>query len=777
MPFLSYRATLAQPSWPYLTGIADMLPVETASGHFLYSGSEATGGITGFSLSNGGTASLAGQWLVNGHGGDFRLTDLALSQAGGTAHLITAETDVSAHIESYRLSSSGNLTGTGQLSYSGATPPATGLVHAFSVSGTDLVATADPDTPGLMLWQENASGNLSYRSTLVPTPKVALEHISDIASLDLGTNTYMLTTSAKTNAISSFAVSASGQASLVDTLDNASGFWASGPDDITLLSAFGTQYAAVGGTNSSSITLMEIAQNGALHITDHVVDTLATRFSHIDALTSFNIGSRGFLLAGGGDDGLSLLEVLPDGRLIPHESLAQYPGWSLADVTSIEAVDTGSEIQIFAAGTGEQGITQLTLPKASIANPGIGTTAANYFSGGSASDLFYGDGGNDTLFGGGGDDVLYGGAGQDYLTGGAGADVFIFDADTATDRVQDFQLGTDKLDLGRWGRIYDAASLTIGARNDGALIKYDGHSVRLYSADGSRLDASDFSNDDFLFTGNGQLLAEHAANSGADSGALITGLGGGMGFGETALARSDDGSVTIDASALFSGGLHYFGNNYSGADISVNTNGTVSLGGALSAHPQAAGSATPQADVIAPFWADIDTRTDGFGPESGQIWVDQSAATHTLTVTWADVGAYRFDAGATNSFQLQLSDHGQGDFDISFRYGHIGWTDDGARAFLAGTRLPEPIGLSAPHWRLMKPRATLAIPVSGPGKCAAAPSAPPPPPMALPGSAPMPATCSPAGPMVTCSKAMTGRISCAATMARTGSMAAMARIH
>ncbi len=59
--------------------------------------------------------------------------------------------------------------------------------------------------------------------------------------------------------------------------------------------------------------------------------------------------------------------------------------------------------------------------------------------------------GNDILVGGAGNDTLNGAAGIDTLTGGTGTDIFIFQFSQSTaaalDRVTDFAIGTDKIDL------------------------------------------------------------------------------------------------------------------------------------------------------------------------------------------------------------------------------------------------------------------------------------------------------------------------------------------
>ncbi|MFM6247651.1 MAG: M10 family metallopeptidase C-terminal domain-containing protein, partial [Dolichospermum sp.] len=62
-----------------------------------------------------------------------------------------------------------------------------------------------------------------------------------------------------------------------------------------------------------------------------------------------------------------------------------------------------------------------------------------------------GNSGNNTLNGGLGNDTLNGGAGADILTGGVGSDIFVFQFGqspvSGTDRITDFAIGTDRIDL------------------------------------------------------------------------------------------------------------------------------------------------------------------------------------------------------------------------------------------------------------------------------------------------------------------------------------------
>lgn len=67
--------------------------------------------------------------------------------------------------------------------------------------------------------------------------------------------------------------------------------------------------------------------------------------------------------------------------------------------------------------------------------------------GGTGDDWLIGGGGRDRLYGGDGNDRLDGGSGRDKLIGGAGADVFVFHANSNLDRVLDFEIGMDLVDV------------------------------------------------------------------------------------------------------------------------------------------------------------------------------------------------------------------------------------------------------------------------------------------------------------------------------------------
>ena len=161
--------------------------------------------------------------------------------------------------------------------------------------------------------------------------------------------------------------------------------------------------------------------------------------------------------------------------------------------------------------------------------------------------------------------------------------------------------------------------------------------------------------------------------------ALVNGLGGTVGFGENVLPGNDDGSTgAIDIRGVFgSAGINFFGHNYT--SLYLNNNGNLTFNGPSSSFTPTSITAGVGGPIIAPFWADVDTRGRSPGTSPGGnsrgsnlVYWDMDAANGVMTITWDDVAAY--STGTTpNAFQLQLINEGGGNFDIVYRYESITW--------------------------------------------------------------------------------------------------------
>ena len=85
-------------------------------------------------------------------------------------------------------------------------------------------------------------------------------------------------------------------------------------------------------------------------------------------------------------------------------------------------------------------------------------------AGGAGDDVLKGGRGRDTITGGSGDDTLVGGPGFDTLTGGAGADTFVILAGAKGEKITDFDVDADVLDV---------TDLGLSSLDDFAVIERD----------------------------------------------------------------------------------------------------------------------------------------------------------------------------------------------------------------------------------------------------------------------------------------------------------------
>ena len=123
--------------------------------------------------------------------------------------------------------------------------------------------------------------------------------------------------------------------------------------------------------------------------------------------------------------------------------------------------------------------------------------------------------------------------------------------------------------------------------------------------------------------------------------------------------------------------LSFFGQPYS--DVFVNNNGNITFGEGLSDYTPSAftadeGGGYSGPPIIAPFFADVDTRGEG----SNVVTYGAGPDGTSFCVNWVDVGYYRNATDRLNSFQLQItqrqgSEFSEGDFDITFNYDQLQW--------------------------------------------------------------------------------------------------------
>jgi RHS repeat-associated protein len=136
-------------------------------------------------------------------------------------------------------------------------------------------------------------------------------------------------------------------------------------------------------------------------------------------------------------------------------------------------------------------------------------------------------------------------------------------------------------------------------------------------------------------------------------------------MGPVVLTRNDDGST--DALPLgFTFG--FFGNNFT--QFYINNNGNITFEGPFGQYTP--GGFPANVPMIAPFWADVDTRN----PVSGEVHLARGTSSRGnpfIQVDWPAVGYYYYHADKLDTFTLYLEHDPAGDI-VAFVYGSMQWT-------------------------------------------------------------------------------------------------------
>jgi PKD repeat protein len=152
------------------------------------------------------------------------------------------------------------------------------------------------------------------------------------------------------------------------------------------------------------------------------------------------------------------------------------------------------------------------------------------------------------------------------------------------------------------------------------------------------------------------------------------------GFTNTVFGPNDDGTYPVigPENGIPSGtpvavpigfSLNFYGDIFN--SLYLNNNGNVTFGAALGDYTPY-GLTNTETEVIAPFFADVDTRV-GNVVTFGNDTVNGHPA---FGVNWIGVGYYHEKTDKLDSFQMVLidrSDRNPGDFDIEFNYDQVQW--------------------------------------------------------------------------------------------------------
>lgn len=474
------------------TDLRDLGIIETADGPLLCATTGRSGGVSVYRIAaDGQLASLADSayFDVTGLGmGSFDIVE-----TDGTARLVLHGIGSGALV-GYAIEDDGSLSDSALTDLPGTGTQAPAAVAACSLSGgQSALYMVDAATGAIDAWVTDGKGRITAAATLSgKAAHYTLDPDAVLCVAQAGGRSFLLAADGGSHGVSCYGIDTdTGALARTDTLGAADGLGVALPTALQTITAHGATWVLLAASGSSSISVMELGADGSLTPTDHIIDTLATRFANITALEVVEADGHVFVLAGGADDGLSLFTLLPDGRLVHLQSLAHETGLGLENVTAIEALRTGDQLQIFVTSGTEGGLSQFALSLDSLGSVLDGSGAEDVSAGSGAGDVIIARDDKTVINGEAGDDILVSGTGGGVLTGGAGADTFVLSPTEGTLRILDFERGTDRLDLSSFPMLRSISQLKFEATSTGTWVRFGSTEIKVVSADGKPLGPAD----------------------------------------------------------------------------------------------------------------------------------------------------------------------------------------------------------------------------------------------------------------------------------------------
>ncbi len=504
-------------------GITDLMVVEQNGQSVLYTSSGQSGGLSAFSLASTGSANLLDTQIFSSAWAAGALHDMALVEINGAVGLAVAGSGAD-QLRLYDVNSDGSI---GQVSTLSGMSSSINQLLDVEQTGPQMLFMADTGAATIRGFNVNANGSMSQAMEVADTSSTYAAEVMSISSAIMQSDTYMISASQTEKGVSVYRMDGS---SLINTGSAGvnEGLGIMTPTAMEVVEIAGRSFIILasapndGEGQSGAITVLELAQDGSLVDTDHVIDTANTRFGNVQSLEVVQADGRTYVMAGGGDDGLTMFVLLPHGRLQMLSTVSGDAG--LQNVSSMAAHHDDGHLHMYVASEGAAGVTQIS---ADVSNHGVilqGSHAGDTITGGALDDILIGGAQDDSIIGGAGDDILEDGLGTDTMHGGNGADIFVLRSDFSHDVIQDFQVGEDRLDMSSWPFLYSAAQIGYTATATGAILDWRGETLEIFTRNGQTLsfaqvqaavfDAPDRSPDFSNFGGNdgAQLIDGTAIN-------------------------------------------------------------------------------------------------------------------------------------------------------------------------------------------------------------------------------------------------------------------------
>lgn len=462
---LQFQSRLATGQSVLDTDIRDIHVMAGADGTYVYAGTGPLGGISAYSLTAAGAELVDTTYFA------------ALPSGPAETRMDVVTTDTGPLLIAGRTANGGlihfTLDSEASLGTAGVLTGAEGLLVWTVGRGTDetcRIFALRSDANHLDGYDIGAGG-----LSLVPGGEPAPVDLSLLTIAGEGAGQVLVAVeSGPTSGLVSYRVDAGGGLTAAGQLGADQGLGISGPTAAESIAAHGAAWMIIAAAQSSSLSVLRVEANGSLTLTDHLLDTKETRFGGVQALSVIEVNGQIQIFAAGADGGLTVFSLLPDGRLVHRQTLADTLELGLGDITALASGWAGGVIELFATSEERAGLARFSWAFDGSGTVQDGSSARDgLLQGGSGDDLLFAVGSPVTaLQGGGGDDILVAGGQTAWMEGGSGADIFVLEPSQTPVRITDFTPGQDRLDLSAFPMLRDPAQLTANPVAGGIRLEY-----------------------------------------------------------------------------------------------------------------------------------------------------------------------------------------------------------------------------------------------------------------------------------------------------------------
>lgn len=465
--------------------ISDLAVLKDGNTVTILSTSGPNGGLASFTLAESGVANAANHALYNPAWAHGIASQLVLVDDGwGNATAIIGSTS-EITLGAFAVSPNGSI---GSVDHLAGLNPDLGQIGAMASTpnGTLLVSGV---LDGFSSYAFDGTG-LTHTATSNPDGIALDVSLASLAMVDVEGASVAIAASSSGHGISAYLDTGTGF-DCTDVSGPDQGLGLMVPTDLATAQIGQASYLVVASAMDANgaLSVFRLGPDGSLAATDHVLDTLDSRFGGVQSVEVVEHNGMSFVIAGGGDDGVSIFVLLPDGKLQLIDTLADAAEIGLTNVSAIAGASIGNSLRLLVASQSEGMLTDLAVDLSSLGAQMMAAAGADALTGSAMDDILIGGAGDDTIIGGGGDDTIVDGAGIDTLTGGAGRETFVLRSDAALDTITDFDPRYDRLDLASWPMFHDPSSLDITATAYGAEVVWRNEILRLYSSLGLPLSA------------------------------------------------------------------------------------------------------------------------------------------------------------------------------------------------------------------------------------------------------------------------------------------------